>query len=333
MSRYSPYVSAGLKRRDILGMLKFGVFLPFYAFQENQKATQFNHILDIVLESERLGYHSVWLDDHLMFGKTSILESWTTLSALASLTKKIKLGTMVTSNAFRNPALLAKMAATVDVISGGRLELGIGAGVQKEEHEAYGFPFPKPSIRIDRLKESVEIIKKMWCQEKANYRGKNYSVTDAVCEPKPVQKPHPPIIIGGCGEKHLLKVTAEHADRFDFGYVSTIELYKHKLQILEKHCKTVGRKFVEIEKSCWLAGQILLSQNSGELEKKVNRFKPKDMSKTDFEKFSLIGSPDACRLKMKPYLDLGVEHFMLFFGDLPEKSSLRLFAEEFGNRI
>ncbi len=262
-----------------------------------------------------------------MYGKTSMLECWTTLSALASVTAKIRLGTMVTSNAFRNPALLAKMSATVDVISGGRLELGLGAGVQKEEHFAYGFPFPKPSIRIEHLRESSDIIRKMWSQEKASYKGKHYEIFDAVCEPKPVQKPHPPIIIGGGGEKHLLKVTAEHADRFDFGYLQNMALYQHKLEVLENHCKAVGRKFGEIEKSCWPAGQIILSQNSRKLEEKVKRLKPKSMSRESFEKFSLLGSSDTCAAKLQPYLDLGVTYFMLFFGDFPEATSLRLFAE------
>ena len=311
-----------------MGKVNFGVFLPFYAFKnETQPNMLFNRLRDVVLESERLGYHSVWLDDHLMYGASPMLECWTTLSALASATSTIRLGTMVTSNAFRNPALLAKMTATVDVISGGRLELGVGAGVQKEEHESYGFPFPKLSIRIERLKESVEIIKKMWVQEKASYKGKHYCIADAVCEPKPLQKPRPPITIGGCGEKHTLKVTAQHADRFDFGYLPAIELYKHKLQVLEKYCKLIGRKFGEIEKSCWPAGQILLSENQREFEEQVKRFKPKNISLEDFEKFSFVGSPDECAAKLQPYLDLGVTHFMMFFGDLPETNSLRLFAE------
>jgi F420-dependent oxidoreductase-like protein len=311
-----------------LGKVNFGVFLPFYAFKnETQLNMLFNRIRDVVLESERLGYYSVWLDDHLMYGSSPMLECWTTLSALASATAKIRLGTMVTSNAFRNPALLAKMAATVDVISSGRLELGLGAGIQKEEHDSYGFPFPKPKIRIERLKESVEIIKKMWIQEKASYKGKHYCIADAVCEPKSLQKPYPPITIGGSGEKYLLKVTAQHADRFDFGYLPTIELYKDKLQVLENHCKSIGREFGEIEKSCWPAGQILLSQSRRELEEQVKRFKPKNMSRADFEKFSFVGSPDECMEKLQPYVDLGVTHFMLFFADLSDMTSLRLFAE------
>ena len=178
-----------------MGKLKFGVFLPFYAFQTKDKGS-FSHIRDIVLECERLGYHSVWLDDHLMYDYWSILESWTTLSALLALTSRIRLGTMVSCSAHRNPALLAKMAATFDVLSNGRLEFGIGAGIQEAEHTAYGFDYPKPSVRINRLVESLEVIEQLWTQDKANFEGKYYSLKDAVCQPKPLQKPHPPERLG-----------------------------------------------------------------------------------------------------------------------------------------
>src|SRR5450756_2088123 len=136
-----------------LDKLKFGVFLPFYAFQSknNQPLKQFILIRDMVLECERLGYDSVWLDDHLMYNNWPILETWTTLPALSSLTSKIRLGTMVSCNQHRNPALLAKTAATLDVLSNGRLEFGIGAGVQEAEHIAYGYGFPKASVRIEGL--------------------------------------------------------------------------------------------------------------------------------------------------------------------------------------
>jgi F420-dependent oxidoreductase-like protein len=309
--------------------VSFGVFLPFYAFRtETQAASMFDRLRDVVLDCERLGYDSVWLDDHLMFGKMPLLECWTTLSALAVSTSRIRPGTMVTSNAFRNPALVAKMAATVDVVSGGRLELGLGAGVQKDEHEAYGFPFPEPSVRVERLRESVEIIKLLWTEEKATYAGKHYRVADAFCEPKPLQKPHPPIIIGGTGEKYLLRVTAQHADQFDFSYLPTVEMYKHKLDVLRKHCKTVGRDFNEIEKSCWPEGQIILAQDKTELKEKVHRLKPQNVSLKDFERSHFLGTPHELKARLQPYLELGVTHFMLFFADLPDRGSLQLFAKE-----
>ena len=313
----------------MLSQFKFGVYLPFYVFKfdASDSLSAFDRVRSVVLECERLGYHSVWLDDHLMFGKSPILECWTTLSALSAITKRIRLGTMVSCNSFRNPSLLAKMAATFDVISGGRLELGIGAGVQRSEHVAYGIPFPKLNARIRRLKEAVEIIRKMWTEEKASYCGKYYRLKEAVCEPKPLQKPHPPITIGGSGEKLTLQVTAQYADRFDWGYLPSLELYKHKLDVLKSHCKAVGRDFQEIEKSCWLGGQIFIAQNLKELDEKVSRWKPKNDSMKDFQKHSLIGTPDECRRKIQQYANLGVTYFMLFFGDLPSVDGVRLFAE------
>ena len=288
----------------------------------------FNSIRNIVLECERLGYDSVWLDDHLMFEKKPIFECWTTLSALSTACSKIRLGTMVLCNSFRNPAVLSKMAATIDVISKGRLEFGIGTGVQEDEHEAYGIPFLNPRIRIGRLKEAVEIIKKLWTEEKVSYQGKYYRTSEAICEPKPVQKPYPPITIGGGGEKLTLKVTAQHADRYDWGYVPTLELYKHKIEVLESHCKAVGRDFNEIEKSCWLGGQIFIVPDKKELNKKVSQLKPKNVSLKEFKKFNFVATPQECRQEIQRYTSLGVTYFMLFFGDLPDMNSLRVFAEK-----
>jgi F420-dependent oxidoreductase-like protein len=313
----------------MMSKIKFGVYLPFYAFkaEERRLSSPFNRVRDIVLECERLGYHSVWLDDHLMFGNGPILECWTTLSALSSITARIRLGTMVLCTSFRNPSLLAKMAATLDVISGGRLEFGIGAGAQRDEHVAFGMPFPKSSVRIGRMQEAVEIIKKMWTEEKVSYAGEYYRINEAVCEPKPLQKPHPPITIGGGGEKLTLKVTARYADRCDWGYLPSFELYKHKLEVLERHCNAMGRDFQEIEKSCWLGGQIFITSSQKEIGEKVLQRKPKNVSRKDLKKRDLIGTPEDCIQKIQQYVNVGVTYFMLFFGDLPNVNGLRLFAE------
>ncbi len=148
------------------------------------------------------------------------------------------------------------MAATLDVLSGGRLEFGVGAGTQEAEHLAYGFGFPKPTVRIDRLAEALEVTRQLWTQKKANYNGKYYSLKDAVCEPKPLQKPYPPITVGGNGELLTKKATAPYADRFDWGFLPSLEEYKRKLEMLEQQCKSIGRNFKEIEKSCWPGGQV-----------------------------------------------------------------------------
>lgn len=309
-----------------MAKLKFGMFLPFYAFQAKEPKKYYDHIKNIVLECEKAGYDSVWLDDHLMYNNWPILESWTVLSALSSLTNKIRLGTMVSCIQHRNPALLAKTAATLDVISNGRLEFGIGAGVQEAEHVAYGFGFPKPSIRLERLDEALEVITRLWTQEKTSYDGKYYKLKDAVCEPKPLQKPHPPITVGGSGEK-LLKVTAQYADRFDWGFLPSVEAYKNKLEVLENHCKSVGRNFAEIERSCWPSGQVLIAKDEASLAKKISKIKPANVSVQEFKKTALAGTHQECREHLQKYVDLGVTYFMLFFADLPTVDGLRLFAE------
>ncbi len=310
-----------------MGKPKFGVFLPFYAFQ-NLKTTQiFNEIKSVVLECERLGYNSVWLDDHLMYNDASILECWTTLSALAASTSKIRLGIMVTCNAHHNPALLAKMVATVDVISEGRLEFGIGAGVQEAEHQAYGFGFSKPAVRIAQLEESLEVIRRLFTYPKATYQGKYYTLKEAVCEPKPVQKPHPPVIVGGGGEKRTLKVAAKYADRFDWGFLSSIENYRHKLTVLRRHCVDVGRDYREIEQGCWPSGQILVASNQKELDEKIAKYKPAFTSLEDFKQYTLVGTGKDCIRGFQAYVDLGATYFMLYFADLPSTDGLKVFRD------
>jgi F420-dependent oxidoreductase-like protein len=318
-----------------LRKIRFGVFLPFYAFKFNERRTSapFDRIKNVVQECERLGYDSIWLDDHLSYGKQAVFECWTTLSALSSSTAKIRLGTMVLCGSFRNPALLAKMAATFDVISNGRLEFGIGVGIQKDEHDSCGIPFLKPNERVERMKEAVEIIRKMWTEEKTSYRGRFYRTNDAICEPKPLQKPHPPLIIAGGGEKLTLKVVAQYADRFDWGAIPSFELYKHKIDTLKSHCKSVGRTFEEIEKSCWLGGQIYIAQNQKDLSERILLWKPKSVSLEDFKKLNLVGTPDVFIKKIQRYANFGVTYFMLFFGDLPDLDGVRLFADKVINKL
>jgi alkanesulfonate monooxygenase SsuD/methylene tetrahydromethanopterin reductase-like flavin-dependent oxidoreductase (luciferase family) len=229
--------------------------------------------------------------------------------------------------AHRNPALLAKAAATFDVVSGGRLEFGVGAGVGEVEHAAYGLDFPKPNVRIDQLCESLEVIKRLWTQDTANFAGKHFRLKEAVCLPKPLQKPYPPIIVGGCGDLLLRKAMAPYADRLDFGFLPSLELYKRKLGVLEKACKTIDRDFGEIEKSCWPGGQVLLGKSEDEVEKKIAEKNVLSLTKEEFLQVNLTGTPVQIAEKLQAYVDLGVSCFMLYFSDLPRVDGLRLFAE------
>ncbi len=307
-------------------MVKFGVFIPFYAFgHDSWKSSIFGRIKEIAVKCEKLGYHSIWLDDHLMYKKTPILECWTVLSALSTLTARIRLGTLVLSAAFRNPAVLAKMAATLDVITNGRLELGLGAGVQKEEHIAYGFPFPSLKERADRLIETIEIIKALWSGEETTYHGQYFEVKKAICLPKPVQLPHPPIVIGGKSE-HLLRVAAKHADRCDWGPLS-LKQYRQKLATFEKYCKVFDRNPEEVEKACWLGRAIYIAADREELDEKILKWKPRGISTEAFKRRNSIGTPEDFIHEIRKRIDMGINFFMLYFGDLPDKGGLEIFAE------
>jgi F420-dependent oxidoreductase-like protein len=255
------------------------------------------------------------------------LESWTVLSALSSETEALRLGVTVICVSYRNPAVLAKMSSTLDVISGGRFELGIGAGWAQTEHEAYGITFGKPRERVERLEEAVTIIKKMWTEENPSFKGKYYSINDAVCEPKPIQRPRPPIWIGGGGEKLLLRAVAKHADGCNFIGLS-LEEYKHKLEVLTKHCDSVGRRISSLRKS-W-QGSVIIGRNTAEVKSKMqSAAKSGDVRGLDIEGHSIVGTPEQCIQRISEYVDIGVDRFMLSFPEsATDVSGLKLFGEK-----
>jgi alkanesulfonate monooxygenase SsuD/methylene tetrahydromethanopterin reductase-like flavin-dependent oxidoreductase (luciferase family) len=209
----------------------------------------------------------------------------------------------------------------------------VGAGIGTAEHEAYGFDFPKPAVRVDRLRESLEVIVRLWTMDQANFEGKHYSLKDAVCQPKPIQNPHPPITVGGSGDLLLRKATAPFADRFDFGFLPSVDLYRRKLGVLENACKTISRDFDQIEKSCWPGGQLIIAQNEKELEEKIAKKNVLGLSLEEFKEVNLVGTSDQIKEQLQVYVDLGVKCFMLYFSDLPRVEALRLFAESIVKQI
>ncbi len=193
-----------------------------------------------------------WLFDHFfpLSGDTSgpCLEGWTLLSAFAALTKRLRLGIMVTGNTYRHPAVLANMGATVDIISQGRLDFGIGAGWNEQEHTAYGIPLYTTGERIRRLGEACEMIKRMWTEAAPDFEGRYYQLKQAYCEPKPIQKPYPPFVIGGGGEQLTLRIVARYADVWNMAG-GPPEVFKHKSEVLDGHCVTIGRDPATITRS------------------------------------------------------------------------------------
>ncbi len=293
-------------------------------------------VKDLAQECEQLGYQSAWLSDHFM-DRGPQLECWTTLTALSSATEKLRIGTLVLCNSFRNPSVVAKMAATLDVISGGRLEFGIGAGWYEREYLAYGIDFPRLGVRVRQLREGLEIIKRMWSEEKASYEGKYFRIKEAVCDPKPVQRPHPPITIGGTSEKLMLRVIGEYADRSNW-WGTTIEEFKHRLEVLRSHCTSVGRDYEKIEKSC--VAFVNIQKTEQELVENLKPFYSRQKRDVAFEEWlaetrmhGITGTPDQCLKRMQEYMNLGVTYFILSFRDLPNKTGMRFFAKEILQKV
>ena len=304
-----------------MSKVEFGVVL-------RQEKIDFKPIRETAELCDELGYHSVWFYDHLLgMGSidSDILEAWTLMSALSTVTSKVKIGTLVLCNSFRPPALLAKMAATLDNISNGRLEFAIGAGWFEPEYRAYGYPFLNTVTRIEQLREAVRIIRALWTEERATLSGKYYQIEDAYCNPKPVQKPHPAIMIGGSGERYLLRVVAELADEWNCPASNASE-YDRKLKVLKNHCKELGRDMNEIAISEQTV--CVIAENKAELEEKLPKAKKRFGFFGDIEKTGIIGTPDECIERINYKVDKGVRKFMIFFLDIMNPGALRFFAKE-----
>ncbi|MHA2504252.1 MAG: TIGR03560 family F420-dependent LLM class oxidoreductase, partial [Candidatus Kariarchaeaceae archaeon] len=214
-------------------------------------------ISSIIRRTEERGYHSFYTCDHFFLDKSDAsvdrhtIEAWTILAAAAVITDKIKLGTLVTGNNYRNPALLAKIAASVDAISSGRMEFGIGAGWKQEEYEAYGYEFPSVKDRMDQLEDAMEIVTKLFNEKRPSYSGKHHSIDDAIFSPRP---DNPLIMIGGGGEKRTLKMVAKYADYCNLFNNLDLEGLERKLDALKGHCQAIGRDYEEVGKSMFIFG-------------------------------------------------------------------------------
>src|SRR6266702_3654867 len=216
--------------------MRFGLFT-------SMGAQTWSGVLDLWRHIEATGWDIGCVTDHFMPNtkerEGAMLESWSTLSALAALVPRLRVGTIVLGNTYRHPAVVAKMAAQVDIISGGRLLLGLGAGWQQNEHEAYGIPFHTLRERLERLDEACEVIRSLWTQRRSDFKGRYYQLSDAPLEPKPVQTPHPELMIGGGGERVTLRIVAKHADHWNVW--GGPKVLARKGAILDEHCAAVGR--------------------------------------------------------------------------------------------
>lgn len=220
------------------------------AFKTAPQDTNWDDMLEVWRAADDIElFESGWLFDHFypIFSDPTgpCLEGWVTLTALAQATKRLRLGTLVTGIHYRHPAVLANMAATLDIVSGGRLEIGIGAGWNEEESGAYGISVGTPKERSDRFEEACEVIIGLLSDDTTSFRGTYYELTGARCNPKPVQRPHPPICIGGNGERRTLRTAARFAQHWNF-VGGTVEEFAHKREVLHEHCANLGRDPEEI---------------------------------------------------------------------------------------
>jgi F420-dependent oxidoreductase-like protein len=298
-----------------------------FSVQTPVESTTFAALARHWQRAEELGYDSAWLDDHFYGVATppsdDSLECWTLMSALARETSRLRFGTLVSCNSYRHPPLLAKMAATLDHISDGRLEFGLGAGWYEHEYRAYGYDFPAMGTRLQQLEEALQICTAMWREERTTFHGRHYRVENAWCNPKPVQRPYPPIMIGGSGEKVLLRLVAQFADRWNFG--GSVEEFQRKIPILDQHCRAVGRNPAAIERS-WF-GNIIIEPDPARLQERLS----KRAARGHGDQFGLnvmVGTPEQIVARIRDYVALGVTHFIAMFGRVERLGATELFARE-----
>jgi alkanesulfonate monooxygenase SsuD/methylene tetrahydromethanopterin reductase-like flavin-dependent oxidoreductase (luciferase family) len=261
-------------------------------------------------------FDSLWFPDHVQYNGHKVAEGWTLLAyALARYPDKL-CGHEVLCNSFRNPALLAKMVATAQALSGGRVILGIGAGWNEEEYRAYGWPYPPTRIRIAQLAEAIELIRVMWTETPAVYQGEHYQVANAYCESRP--DPIPPIMVGGSGERYLLRVVARHADWWNYSYKGRAA-YAHKQEVLKHHCRDVGRDYDEINQVIRVG--ILMAETAHELERLKAQPHVRPM-----EEGRLVGTPAQVIEALREVIAQGAHRLTVHFADSPRPEGTWLFA-------
>jgi len=328
----------------------FGVVLPTYAGDATSTPgaeeywglydltlnddVSWSRIIQVAKDSEQLGYTSLWAPDHFMLGKNGMtFEAWSTLSAVSQITSRVTLGTWVSCNGYRNPALTAKMATSLSLMSAGRFILGYGAGWYGHEYEAYGYDFPRPKQRVEMLEEGVKVIRGMMENDKFNFTGHYYRVKDAVNNPKP---PKPtPLMIGGWSKK-IVSLAARYADQWDIGAEPTYEEYGAKIEFLKEQLRLNGKRFDEF--TCSVGVHVLIAENETQLTEKKKRVirvidalgqkivqLPSVDYKFDMEKV-VVGTPVQVRERLARYVELGCQRFELMFMDYPKYNSLELFA-------
>ncbi len=300
-----------------------------FGIQTGQQNVEWSELRGLWRSAEAWGYDSLWNFDHFYPIFTNpdgpCLEGWTTLAALAEVTTKARIGTMVNGNTYRHPAVTAKMAATLDHVSGGRFNLGLGAGWFEREHHDFGIDFKTVRGRLEALEESCRIVLGMLTQPTTTVHGKHYRVTDAMGLPKPVQQPHPPLMIGGTGEKVLLRIVAQYADMWNAS--TSAERMAALIDVIRRHGDNVGRDTDQIEKTvmlplCYRAG----AQREGMMCQLIANMR--QCSPDEARKQIVIGEKQECLDTVARYRQAGVTHFIFMTFQPYMRDEMQGFAEE-----
>lgn len=333
--------------------MNLGLAMPHYDTSFKGEPASWESLAALASLAELSGFHSLWVSDHLFLDwskyggpetEQGSLECWTTLTALAMRTERVRLGSLTLCNDFRPPGLLAKMAGTLDRLSGGRLDLGMGAGWYEPEYRAAGIRFDRPGRRIERLAEAVEIIGRLLNGETLTYEGRHYTLNGALCTPKPVQQPHPPIWIGGKGDK-LLGVVARVADGWNFSWLGSFDLYRERLEVFRARCDDAGRNDSDILRSVGV--YLLAGEDDRDAERRFQRLRERTppgvlgaekpgspaVSWDEFRKRNVAGSIDEVVDRLGRLEELGVSEVIVSLGALPFQVADEEDVELVGTRI
>ena len=300
--------------------MKIGVFVPQgwrMDLNSIKLEDQWNTILSAATNIEKLGYESIWVYDHFHTvpkpTQDPTYECWTLMSALSQKTSTVRLGQMCTCNSYRNPAYLTKVASNIDVMSNGRLEYAIGAGWYDHEYRAYGYEYPSAGVRLKMLEESLIIYKKMTTEETPIFKGEYYQIDGAINQPKPIQKPYPPLWGCGGGEKVTLKLLAKYGDYGNWDV--DVNGFVEKSNILQGHCENVGRDFDEIGRT--LHTNVLIAQNRKDLDTKVERLATyTNIPKDYYYDRPLIGTKEEVFATIEQYKEAGCEYLIAYIPDI-----------------
>jgi F420-dependent oxidoreductase-like protein len=311
--------------------VKFSIFLPSGFAHEFARIPDpviaYERVVQIAKLADDVGYETLYVPDHLITvppSQETLFEAWSMITGLARETSRVRLGQLVTANSYRNPALAAKMASTVDVISHGRLVFGIGAGWWEPDYLQYGYEFGTAGERLRKLDEAVQIILGLWTQTETTFDGTYYRIHGAVNEPKGVQKPHVPLLIAGGGEKKTLRLVAQYGDACNI--MDSPEVARHKFAVLEKHCMDVGRDYETINRTVTALAVIA---DTDEMARELIPPNLQFAYPGDVASYGLIGTVDTLEKRIAAFEAAGVQELIVNFQDPTSVDQVAQFAELF----